>query len=88
MEAKCLLKGMGSFSTTGSSSNLFICLKKKITVLKSARHAHYTLGVTPLVLRWKDSTCSQYVIDTDNNGVVSSNQMVPHHYCHYASSFQ
>ena len=40
------------------------------------RYAHYQLGNTPLALVWKDESCSQYVIDTDNKGQVPSQQQV------------
>ncbi|GAB4860802.1 hypothetical protein Ancab_035965 [Ancistrocladus abbreviatus] len=40
------------------------------------KHAHYQTGNTPLTLVWKDEKCSQYVIDTDNNGEVPSQQQV------------
>ncbi|CAN6914513.1 hypothetical protein HID58_078149 [Brassica napus] len=40
------------------------------------KHAHYHTGNTPLVLIWKDERCSQYVIDTDNNGQVPSQQHI------------
>ncbi|MFS7989340.1 putative snurportin-1 [Helianthus anomalus] len=39
-------------------------------------HAHYQLGNTPLVLVWKNESCSQYVIDTDNKGQVPNQQQV------------
>lgn len=38
------------------------------------KHSHYQPGNTPLALVWKDENCSQYVIDTDNNGQVPSQQ--------------
>ncbi|KAI3777667.1 hypothetical protein L1987_47468 [Smallanthus sonchifolius] len=40
------------------------------------KHAHYQTGNTPLVLVWKDETCSQYVIDTDNKGQFPNQQQV------------
>ncbi|KAM1978829.1 hypothetical protein ACFX16_015475 [Malus domestica] len=40
------------------------------------KHAHYQPGNTPLALVWKDESCSQYVIDTDNKGQVPSHQQV------------
>ncbi|CAL9226742.1 unnamed protein product [Arabidopsis halleri] len=40
------------------------------------KHAHYHTGNTPLVLIWKDESCSQYVIDTDNNGEVPNQQHI------------
>ncbi|EFJ17988.1 hypothetical protein SELMODRAFT_444654 [Selaginella moellendorffii] len=40
------------------------------------RHAHYTVGYTPLALLWKDSQCSQYLLDTDAKGEVPSLQQV------------
>lgn len=40
------------------------------------RHAHYQAGITPLALVWKDETCSQYVIDTNNKGEIPSEQHV------------
>ncbi|KAM0060090.1 putative snurportin-1 [Helianthus debilis subsp. tardiflorus] len=40
------------------------------------KHAHYQTGNTPLVLVWKDESCSQYVIDTDNKGQVPNQQQV------------
>lgn len=40
------------------------------------RHAHYTLGLTPLVLAWKDEGCSGYVVDTDASGNVPTEQQV------------
>ncbi|XP_018482301.2 LOW QUALITY PROTEIN: uncharacterized protein LOC108853383 [Raphanus sativus] len=40
------------------------------------KHAHYHTGNTPLVLIWKDERCSQYVIDTDNNGQVPNQQHI------------
>uniref|UniRef100_A0A804QUL1 Snurportin-1 n=1 Tax=Zea mays TaxID=4577 RepID=A0A804QUL1_MAIZE len=38
------------------------------------KHAHYQAGITPLALVWKDETCSQYVIDTNNKGEIPSEQ--------------
>ncbi|KAF7833978.1 snurportin-1 [Senna tora] len=40
------------------------------------KHAHYQTGITPLALVWKDENCSQYVIDTDSEGQVPSQQQV------------
>lgn len=40
------------------------------------RHAHYQTGNTPLALVWKDETCSEYVIDTDNKGQIPNQQQV------------
>lgn len=40
------------------------------------RHAHYQIGNTPLALVWKDETCSEYVIDTDNKGQIPNQQQV------------
>lgn len=40
------------------------------------KHAHYQAGITPLALVWKDENCSQYVMDTDNNGQVPNQQQV------------
>lgn len=40
------------------------------------KHAHYQMGNTPLTLVWKDDSCSQYVIDTDNKGQVPDRQQV------------
>eukprot|EP00249_Psilotum_nudum_P017860 c26526_g1_i2 orf=34-1209(+) len=40
------------------------------------RHAHYVLGLTPLVLLWKDANCSQYYLDTDSKGNVPPCQQV------------
>lgn len=40
------------------------------------RHAHYELGLTPLSLVWKDENCSQYLLDTDSNGIVPIQQHV------------
>lgn len=40
------------------------------------RHALYELGVTPLVLVWKDAQCSQYLLDTDSQGNVTAYQQV------------
>ncbi|KAL5724816.1 hypothetical protein ACHQM5_008030 [Ranunculus cassubicifolius] len=40
------------------------------------KHAHYQKGNTPLALVWKDETCSQYVLDTDNKGEVPAQQQV------------
>ncbi|KAI3765978.1 hypothetical protein L2E82_16025 [Cichorium intybus] len=40
------------------------------------KHAHYQTGNTPLALVWKDETCSQYVIDTDNKGQIPNQQQV------------
>lgn len=40
------------------------------------RHALYELGVTPLVLVWKDAQCSQYLLDTDSQGNVPAYQQV------------
>ncbi|KAI9079718.1 hypothetical protein K1719_038339 [Acacia pycnantha] len=40
------------------------------------KHSHYQTGITPLALVWKDENCSQYVIDTDNEGQVPSQQQV------------
>ncbi len=41
------------------------------------KEGHYSLTSTPLAVLWKDSTCSQYFIDTDANGVVPEQQV--HH---------
>lgn len=40
------------------------------------RHAHYQTGNTPLALVWKDNYCSQYVLDTDSQGLVPTQQQV------------
>jgi hypothetical protein len=40
------------------------------------REAHYSLGVTPLVLLWKDARCSKYFLDTDSQGVIPPEQQV------------
>ncbi|CAH1423190.1 unnamed protein product [Lactuca virosa] len=40
------------------------------------KHAHYQTGNTPLALVWKDETCSEYVIDTDNKGQIPNQQQV------------
>ncbi|XP_010250733.1 PREDICTED: snurportin-1 [Nelumbo nucifera] len=40
------------------------------------KHAHYQTGNTPLALVWKDENCSQYVLDTDSNGQVPTQQQV------------
>uniref|UniRef100_A0A9I9DZW0 Snurportin-1 n=1 Tax=Cucumis melo TaxID=3656 RepID=A0A9I9DZW0_CUCME len=40
------------------------------------KHSHYQPGNTPLALVWKDENCSQYVIDTDSNGQVPSQQQL------------
>ena len=40
------------------------------------REAHYDLGLSPLVLLWKDAVCSQYFVDTDKDGVVPPHQIV------------
>ncbi|XP_019160580.1 PREDICTED: snurportin-1 [Ipomoea nil] len=40
------------------------------------KQAHYQTGNTPLVLVWKDTNCSQYVIDTDNKGEIPTQQQV------------
>ncbi|WCJ36256.1 Snurportin-1 [Euphorbia peplus] len=40
------------------------------------KHSLYQTGNTPLALVWKDENCSQYVIDTDSNGHVPSQQQV------------
>lgn len=40
------------------------------------RHALYELGVTPLVLVWKDAQCSKYLLDTDSQGNVPAYQQV------------
>ncbi|XP_078170278.1 snurportin-1 protein [Carex rostrata] len=40
------------------------------------KHAHYQAGNTPLALVWKDNVCSQYVLDTDNQGKIPSQQQV------------
>ena len=39
------------------------------------KEGHYSLGTTPLAVLWKDEACSQYVIDTDANGVVPEHQV-------------
>lgn len=44
--------------------------------LPPGRHAHYTPGLTPLVLLWKDAQCSPYLLDTDANGVVPPQQQL------------
>ncbi|PNT69962.1 hypothetical protein BRADI_2g03710v3 [Brachypodium distachyon] len=40
------------------------------------KHAHYQTGITPLTLVWKDEACSQYVLDTDSEGQVPTEQHV------------
>nr|GME00533.1 snurportin-1 [Ipomoea batatas] len=40
------------------------------------KQAHYQTGNTPLALVWKDTNCSQYVIDTDNKGEIPTQQQV------------
>lgn len=40
------------------------------------KEGHYSLSSTPLAVLWKDSSCSQYFVDTDANGVVSDHQSV------------
>ncbi|CAI5483887.1 unnamed protein product [Closterium sp. Yama58-4] len=40
------------------------------------RHSHYTLGLSPLVLQWKDATCSRFIIDTDGSGKIPERQQV------------
>lgn len=40
------------------------------------KHAHYQTGNTPLVLVWKDANCSQFVIDTDSEGQIPTQQQV------------
>ncbi|XP_023529237.1 snurportin-1 [Cucurbita pepo subsp. pepo] len=40
------------------------------------KHSHYQPGNTPLALVWKDESCSRYVIDTDSNRQVPSQQQV------------
>ncbi|CAI5492829.1 unnamed protein product [Closterium sp. Naga37s-1] len=40
------------------------------------RHSHYTLGLSPLVLQWKDAACSRFVIDTDGAGKIPEQQQV------------
>ncbi|KAM3346922.1 hypothetical protein ACQJBY_021108 [Aegilops geniculata] len=40
------------------------------------KHAHYQAGITPLTLVWKDKTCSQYLLDTDSEGQVPTEQHV------------
>eukprot|EP00899_Mesostigma_viride_P003454 jgi/Mesvir1/13109/Mv06088-RA.1 len=37
---------------------------------------HYHLGLTPLVLLWKDAQCSPYLLETDANGGVPDQQLV------------
>ena len=39
------------------------------------KEGHYSLSSTPLAVLWKDSSCSQYFVDTDANGVVSDHQV-------------
>lgn len=46
------------------------------SMLLGARHAHYELGLTPLVLVWKDIHCCQYLLDTDSQGNVPAYQQV------------
>ncbi|KAJ3683284.1 hypothetical protein LUZ60_013511 [Juncus effusus] len=45
-------------------------------LLFSNKHAHYQAGNTPLALVWKDNMCSQYLLDTDNNGQIPTHQQV------------
>eukprot|EP00850_Spirogloea_muscicola_P012292 SM000079S22410 [mRNA] locus=s79:78003:79786:- [translate_table: standard] len=40
------------------------------------RQAHYSLGLTPLALLWKDNQCSRFFIDTDAEGDVPQRQQV------------
>ncbi|DBA77616.1 TPA: hypothetical protein ACH3X1_009415 [Trebouxia sp. C0004] len=40
------------------------------------KEGHYSLSSTPLAVLWKDSSCSQYFVDTDANGMVSDHQSV------------
>lgn len=46
------------------------------SMLLGDRHAHYELGLTPLVLVWKDVHCCQYLLDTDSQGNVPAYQQV------------
>lgn len=32
------------------------------------RESHYSLGLTPLLMLWKDAHCSRYLLDTDIKG--------------------
>ena len=40
------------------------------------KDGQYIPGQTPLALLWKDAKCSNYVVDTDANGVVPTFQNV------------
>ncbi|XP_047085113.1 uncharacterized protein LOC124696426 [Lolium rigidum] len=40
------------------------------------KHARYQSGITSLTLVWKDVACSQYVLDTDSEGHVPTEQHV------------
>ena len=39
------------------------------------KEGHYSLSSTSLAVLWKDSSCSQYFVDTGANGVVSDHQV-------------
>ncbi|KAL6191415.1 hypothetical protein ACLB2K_037806 [Fragaria x ananassa] len=40
------------------------------------KYAHYQPRLTPLALVWKDHNCSNYVVDTDNEGKVPCHQQM------------
>ncbi|KAL6194200.1 hypothetical protein ACLB2K_035284 [Fragaria x ananassa] len=40
------------------------------------KYAHYQPRLTPLALVWKDHNCSNYVVDTDNEGKVPCHQQI------------
>jgi snurportin-1 len=39
------------------------------------KETHYELGVTPLVLLWKDKQCSRFFLETEDGNTVSSQQV-------------
>ncbi|GMH32746.1 hypothetical protein BSKO_00580 [Bryopsis sp. KO-2023] len=45
-------------------------------ILLAHKEGHYVAGITPLMLLWKDASCSTYFLDTDGSGQLPQYQMV------------
>jgi snurportin-1 len=46
-----------------------------------AKDGNYELGVSPLAMLWKDRSCSEYVVDTNQAGLGQSRQDLPSRQC-------
>ncbi|KAG6403756.1 hypothetical protein SASPL_135987 [Salvia splendens] len=73
---KAAYTGQVSYVKDGLLFTIMHSLSSRFLIINSdsLRHAHYESGNTPLVLVWKDESCSQYVLDTESNGKISNQQ--------------